>query len=251
MKKLNLYLLLTMLLITLPVVQSCDDDGNSLGTVVGRMATVRSLGGDAFYLEADNGEKLWIGAPVDIFYYYRPVDGQRSIIYYTPLGGKNGEYDQTILLRSMKYVRTKTVEDLTAENEDVFGDDKMNIRDVWVGGNYLNVQFYFNLPRNTPHRVSLVKNTTVEPEEDGYVHLEYRYNDEDDVTNYRAVGMVSFNLGDYAPSLAAGTYKGLKIRFNTIDEGVKILTYDFNKADNTREVIDSEEIKEQEEGKYN
>jgi len=230
-----------MFLIGLPMLQSCDDDGNSLGDWVQRMATVRVLGGDSFYLETDNGQKLWIGAPINLSYQYRPVEGQRVIINYTPLWEGDGDYDYTIKLNRIRNVLTKTIEDLTAANEEAIGDDKTNILDIWVGGNYLNVVFDYYAPRNKPHRVSLVRNTLVEPEEDGYIHLEYRYNDEDDVTNVLYLGRVSFYLGDYAPSLAAGTYKGIKIRVNDRNDGVKTLTYNFSNDNDDKEVATTDE----------
>lgn len=246
MKKLNLYLLLTMFLVGLPTLQSCDDDGYSLGAWEQRMATVRVISGDVFYLEIDNGEKLWIAAPA--YFPYRPIDGQRVIARYTLLSDKYEEYDHMVQLLNIWDVLTKRIEDLTAENEEVFGDDKIRrINDIWVGGNYLNVVFEYNLPSQKRHRVSLVRNTTVEPANDGYIHLEYRYNNEDDVTNYWTRGRVSFDLGDYAPSLAVETYKGIKIRVNTEVEGIQTWTYDFSSAENDKEIDNSNESEENDE----
>ena len=65
-----------------------------------------------------------------------------------------------------------------------------------AGRKVLNIIFRQNLPRSEKHRISLVENKIAtepgEPEtpetlsigEDGYVHLELRYNTYDDVTDY-------------------------------------------------------------------
>ena len=83
------------------------------------------------------------------------------------------------------------------------------------------------MPRSEKHRISLVQNK-IEPEapetpealnvdEDGYIHLELRYNTYDDVTGYRGWGRVSYNLEEFYPTAkdAAETeFKGFKVTIN-------------------------------------
>lgn len=240
MKKLSLYFLLMFLITTPVVLQSCDDDGYSLNDVVVRMSTVRVISGNVYYLETDNGKNLWPAA-TDIPW-YKPIDGQRVLSSYTILSDKYEEYDHMIKVRYLSDVLTKQVEELTAENEEKYGNDKVWVEEMWVGGNYLNVQFRFFLPSYHRHRVSLVKNTTIEDPEDGYIYLEYRYNNEDDETSYWRRSMVSFNLGEYAPDVAADEYKGIKIKINSAVNGERVLTYEFAKDENNRSVEKPDEI---------
>lgn len=240
MKKLSLYFLAMLFGITPFFIQSCDSDGYSLNDQVVRMATVRVVSGNLYSLEIDNGKKLWVAA--SDAYWYKPVDGQRVVANFTLLSDEYESYDHAIKVNFLWNVLTKQVEELTEENEETYGDDEVRIEDMWVGGNYLNIQFRFFLPNHYKHRVSLVKNTTVENPEDGYIHLEYRYNNEDDETSLMRRSLVSFNLGDYAPGEAADQYKGIKIRINSVVNGERILTYDFSKNENNRSIKNVEDI---------
>lgn len=213
-----------LLMATMAVMQSCDDDDDSysLGDFTISMATVKVINAGTYYLQLDNNKTVWPGATS--IPWYNAIDGQRVIADYTILGDHFQEYDYVAKINSLYNVLTKGVEDLTAENEAFYGNDKVNITDMRIGGNYLNVRFRINIPANTKHRVSLVRNTTVESPQDNYIHLEYRYNDQDDVTNYIQTGYVSFNLGELGP---ASGYKGLKIKINSAINGEKEIVRDF------------------------
>ena len=232
MKKLNLYLL-AMIMIAIPVLQSCDDDdGYSLGNFTVRMATVHVISDNTYYLEIDNGKTLWPAA-TDIPW-YKPVDGQRALANYTLLSDNFEGYDHAIKVNYLSNVLTKTIEELTAENENEYGNDPAYIEDMWIGGNYLNVQFVFSIPYENPHRVSLVKNMTKEPliDDEGYLLLEYRYNNQDDVSNYGRRSFVSFNLGEYAPGTNTDlVIKGIKVKINSIKNGERDIVFDYNSTD--------------------
>ena len=123
---------------------------------------------------------------------------------------------------------------IPAENEEEFGNDPILIYqgDMWLGGKFLNIIFHQYLPRSEKHRISLVQNK-IEPEapetpealnvdEDGYIHLELRYNTYDDVTGYRGWGRVSYNLEEFYPTAkdAAETeFKGFKVTINSKENG--------------------------------
>ncbi|KAA6306012.1 hypothetical protein EZS27_042332, partial [termite gut metagenome] len=73
---------------------------------------------------------------------------------------------------------------------------------------------------------------TVEAPDDGYIHLEYRYNNQNDVSSYWDYNLVSFNLGnEYKEG-----YKGLKVRINSAVNGERVLTYDFPEDDQSKTI---------------
>lgn len=245
MKKLNLYLL-TMMMVVIPFLQSCDDDGYSLGGFVVRMATVRVVSGDTYYLEIDNGQKLWPAATQ--IYWYKPVDGQRVWADFTLLSDQIPEtdYSHAIRVNYLFNILTKPVDELTAENEEAIGNDPAYITDMWVGSNYLNMEIVLNIPYDQPHRVSLVENTldgNPVIDEEGYVCLEYRFKREKDISNSGRISYVSFNLGEYGPlRLTDDAIKGLKVKINSIKNGEKVIVFDYTKNDKNKTVRLTNEV---------
>lgn len=222
MKRVNL-LLAAVLLALLPALQSCDNnDGFSIGDIAGDWATVRVTGGDNYTLTADNWGTLFPAATS--IPWYKPVDGQRVIAYFNPLGEDYSGADYAVKVEGIREILTKPVEDLTAANEAEFGNDPVLIfkNNLWIGGGYLNVIFRQNLPAMEKHRVSLVTNTTVTPVADDYIHLEYRYNTYNDTTNYWVNGAVSFNLN----SLDLTGKKGIKVKLNSTENGEVEVVFD-------------------------
>lgn len=223
MKKLN-WILVAMLLTVVSVLQSCDEnDGYSIGDMGRDWATVRVVSGDTYYLEGDRWGKIWPGATS--VWGYKPIDGQRIVAYFNPLYDNFEGYDVAVKMEGIYHVLTKEVEDLTAENEADFGNDPVVIwqNDMWIGGDYLNVIFQQNLPNDKKHRVSLVRNTTVEDPNDGYIHLEYRYNTYDDLSGRWWDGAVSFNL----KSLKVDeNTKGIKVKLNSSKNGEVEVKFD-------------------------
>lgn len=227
MKKLN-WFLLAVLLAVIPALQSCDDnDGFSVGDMGRDWATVRVLSGNTYFLEGDRWGSMWL-AGSDVWG-YRPVDGQRVIVYFNPLYDDFQNYDYAVNLTDIFHVLTKEVEDLTAENEAEFGNDPLVIwkNDMWIGGNYLNVVFQQNLPLEERHRISLVRNATLEDPNDGYIYLECRYNDYDDLSGHRVLNRVSFNLSSL--DINENT-KGIKVKCNTSESGEEVITFDLKNA---------------------
>lgn len=194
MKKLNCFLV-AMLFLLMPALQSCDDnDGYSIGQFGGSWATVRVLSGNTYYLDSDYYGTLWPAA--SNVYGFRPVDGQRLAVLFNPLYDNFDNYDLAVKVENVFPILTKQVETLTAENEEEIGNDPVTIfKDrIWIANGYLNVVFRQDKPVYTPHLVSLVHNTLEVPEEDDYVHLEFRYNTYGDLSGRWGDEAVSFNL---------------------------------------------------------
>lgn len=223
--------------------QSCDDDeGYSLGDIAIDWATVSAKETHVYEFMGDRWGRLWPAATN--YPNYSPVDGQRAIIEFNPLYNNYPEgYDCSIKLMRVREILTKQVEELTADNEESYGNDPVSIYEgnMWISGNHLNVIFNQNVPEKVKHRVSLVRNTTVEAPEDGYIHLEYRYNTYDDVTAYRVYGAVSFNLSSLK---VTSMTKGIKVKINSVNGGEKEITFDLKgtNAPNTLEQMDYSEM---------
>ena len=193
-------------------------------------ATVR-VTGNAFYLNCDVWGTLW---PVNTdIGWYDAVDGQRVITVFNPLWDNYAGYDHAVKLLRLQNVLTKEVETLTPETEEEFGNDPVRIYkgDITISGGYMNIFFMQNLPSSTDnkHRISLVRPQEDDAlyGEDGYVHLELRYNDYDDLTGRRSPGAVSYNLNSL--DIPSET-KGIKLKLNSEENGEVEVTFDLKTA---------------------
>ena len=231
MKKLQ-WLFMAICLAVMPALQSCsDDDGYSIGDFTPPLwATVR-VNGNAFYLDSDVWGTMW---PVNTdLGWYEAVDGQRVITVVNPLQDDFQGYDHAVKLLRLQNVLTKGIDTLTPETEEEFGNDPVVIYqgDITVSGGYMNIFFVQNLPSKEKHRISLVRPQTDEElyGEDGYIHLELRYNDYDDVTNLQAYGAVSYNLSSL--DIDSDT-KGIKLKLNSKKNGEVEVALDLKHTDN-------------------
>lgn len=220
MKKINWYVLgLVMLLVS--ALQACDDsDGYSIGDFSWDWATVRTTGGGGYYLEGDTWGTIFPAATA--VPWFKPVEGERVFTFFNPLYDNYQGFDLGAKIEHVRPILTKKVEELTAENEAEFGNDKITIAqgDLWLGGRYLNLVFQQRIPKTEKHRISLVKNTTLPDEADGYVHLELRYNTYNDVSNYWQLSPVSYNLTEFFPKENENSiFKGFKIKINSETNG--------------------------------
>ncbi len=218
-------------LAVMPVLQSCsDDDGYSIGDFTPPLwATVR-VTGNAFYLDSDVWGTLW---PVNTdLGWYEAVDGQRVLTVVNPLWDNYEGYDHAVKLLRLQNVLTKGIDTLTPETEEEFGNDPVVIcqGDITISGGYMNIFFVQNLPSKNKHRISLVRPQADEElyGEDGYIHLELRYNDFDDVTNRQAYGAVSYNLNSLD---ITDETKGIKLKLNSQKNGEVEVTLDLKSSD--------------------
>lgn len=218
-------------LAVMPVLQSCsDDDGYSIGDFTPPLwATVR-VTGNAFYLDSDVWGTLW---PVNTdLEWYEAVDGQRVLTVVNPLWDNYEGYDHAVKLLRLQNVLTKGIDTLTPETEEELGNDPVVIYqgDITISGGYMNIFFVQNLPSKNKHRISLVRPQADEElyGEDGYIHLELRYNDFDDVTNRQAYGAVSYNLNSLD---ITDETKGIKLKLNSQKNGEVEVTLDLKSSD--------------------
>lgn len=183
-----------------------------------------------FYFRLDNNDRMWITATN--FPYYQPKDGQRIIASYSILSvnGDGIAYNHTVSLNDVYEVLTKGIFKITPTTQDSIGNDQINISDMWVGSDFLNVEFNY-LGYNKIHFINLVSDST-KTYTDGKVHLEFRHNANNDYTTYSKWGIVSFNLKSLRP-LAIGDSVNMVIHskeFGTTVDKSYNLTYKFGTA---------------------
>ena len=129
-----------------------------------------------------------------------PADGQRIIADYTVLSVTkvDSTYNRKVQLNNASVVLTKGIFKITPATQDSIGHDSITIRDMWIGNDYLNIEFaYFG--NDKTHFINLVSDAS-KTYTDGKTHLEFRHNGNGDLPTFYLRGIVSFNL----KSLQAG-----------------------------------------------
>lgn len=113
---------------------------------------------------------------------------------------------------------------LNPDNMDSIGNMKVQIKDIWFSNEYMNVRFMLNFPNPQRPILNLVVNEMIPLVNDGYAHLELRYNNNG--SQGRLVpGLVSFKLGSYSPENSE--LKGLKVLVRPVggEEKTYIFSY--------------------------
>ena len=245
MKKINLFVLALMVMLTTTIFHSCDkNDGYSIGDIGASWATVRIISGDTYYLDSDNFGTLWLAA--DAARWYKPVDGERVISYFNPLHDNYNGYNMAIKLEAIYPILTKQVEELTLENSAEFGNDPIVISkgNIWVSNGYMNIIFRQNIPMTEKHMISLVQGASINGNNSEYAYLELRYNTFDDTTGYWQDGAVSFNLN----SVDFTNKKGIILKLNSETNGEVEVQLNFvqteeEKASFNRVVMQEDKLK--------
>ena len=129
--------------------------------------------------------------------------------------------------KSLK-VPVQEVLSLNVENVDSIGNQVVQVRDIWPSDDYLNVRFMLNYPNPQKPILNLVFNEMIPLVDDGYAHLELRYNSNGSAGRL-VPGMVSFKLGKYGPSNSS--LKGLKVLVKTSAGNEKTYTFSYPLTD--------------------
>ncbi len=162
--------------------------------------------------------------------YYRPKDGQRVILNYSILSNKaaGAEYKHDIRINDVYEVLTKGIFSITPATEDSIGNDAIHIERIWIGSDFLNVEFAYP-GYNKTHYINLVSDNA-KTYTDGKIHLEFRHNANSDFPNYDKWGYVSFDLKSLRQ--AGKNSVDLVIHSNEFSTGKQTytLTYDYAKA---------------------
>lgn len=232
MKKISLIIGVFIFILVISVLQSCNDDDSINEFQKQVMSTVRVTDGATYYLEVDDKTLAFPRRNEDASH-YQAVDGQRVIANISSFRDPHDYYgiiDYAILINHLSNVLTKNVEELTATNETTYGNSPLRMKNIWLSPTHLNVDFLINAPSRKKHHISLVRNATVKSPQDGYLHLELRYNNRNDVTRHLVHGFVSFYIGEWGKAdELSNSIRGLKIKVNTAETGEKEYVFDFNK----------------------
>lgn len=222
MKKLKLVLLAVIIVLT-PTLYSCMNDDDKYSLII---ATIKVNEGKDYYFLMDDGNKVLPGDTTAI-HNYKVIDGQRVFVYFNELDEKVSGYDYNIKVVSIQNILTKGIIPITEATQDSIGDDPANLTYMWFGGGFLNIEFQMmGTYSSKTHMINLVRDEeNPGEEEEGYVNLEFRHNAYDDSPADRLVSMASFK----PPFTKDSNKKGLKIRVNSIYDGVKYYKIDFPK----------------------
>ena len=167
-----------------------DDDGYSLNDAYMSIATVHPQGdGHSYSLTLDNGMTLWPAATRVSG--YKPVENQRALIYYTLLSDAFQGYDHAVQMHDIQDILTKPYVEYQADSLEKYGDDPVEIIDMWIGDGFLNVQFGFNYGGSVLHYINLVHypESSVAPH-----YFEFKHNAYNDTQMHGSKGLVAFDL---------------------------------------------------------
>lgn len=210
----------------IPMLQSCLDEENDYSQLT--IGTVRMISGNDYYFALDEGSKMYPSDTTNI-HGYQIVPGQRAFIYFNLLDEKINGYDYNAIVYRIENILTKDIYLMPEEKNDSIGDDPINVTNMWITNDYLNVQyqFYYDETNNIKHMLNLIANASEAGNDEEYIDLEFRHNSFNDQKYRSGSGLVSFKLDN----IAGTTYgkKGLRIRVNTLYDGMQYYTVDFEK----------------------
>ncbi|WP_291529589.1 NigD-like protein [Bacteroides sp. UBA939] len=231
MKKLKLYLAaFTLICLTIPALQSCMNDDNSNLRSYLTIGTLNIIEGREYYFDLDDGDKMYPGDTTHV-HNYTLIDGQRAFIHFFPLEEDIPGYEYNAQIVEIENILTKPIIPLTTATADSIGNDRINVINLWITNNFLNIeyQFFHSNNEDKKHMLNLVINETPDApsSEPDYINLEFRHNSYGDVQRKLFQGVVSFKLDEIAGQL---NKKGLKILVNSIYDGKRTYTVEFNKG---------------------
>ncbi|MEG0890944.1 MAG: NigD-like protein [Bacteroidales bacterium] len=221
MKKIKLFLLLAVL--TAPFLQSCNDkiDQPSQYALVTIKTTAHAGSQNSYYGILDNDDKIYVGN--NRVGNYKPIDGQRALMYFTPLETPVAGYKYNADVYYVENILTKPTILLNDKQYDTLGTDNISITRAWIGGDYLNIEFAVITNGVANHIINLVDNQLEKLEQlPGYITLDLRHNSKNIHNGQLSKAYACFKLDMYNP--AESGEKGLYIRYKPVyGEEIKYL----------------------------
>ena len=167
--------------------------------------------GTTFNFRLDNGDLMYTNTAGLLN--YKPKDGQRIIANYSFIetnSAASSTIKNNVKLNDAYEILTKGIFKIKPAQQDSIGNDQIEIRSIWVGSDYLNVEFVY-LGYNKNHYINLVSDDS-KTYTDNKVHLEFRHNANGDYPSSSKWGMASFDL------------RSLKVNHNPTDS-VKLVIH--------------------------
>lgn len=187
------YFNLLLLPLSLFVISSCSDSDEDRA-YVSLVTVAQNMQGEKLFQRNDTS----LMRPNNFTINYNL--GQRVLIEYDikKTNPSNDPYRYDIKLDAYEKILTKSVLDLTAENESAVGNDAYwNVYDVNSAGGFLNIYMSF-LYNYVPHYINLVNNTITPPvNRPDSINLELRQNANGANIGFPIRELVSFNVTDY------------------------------------------------------
>jgi hypothetical protein len=188
MKQLFIGILLLFLVI------SCNDDVNSNENNRIDIATVENPTlSTTFNFRLDDGSLMYTNTAGLLN--YKPIDGQRIIANYSFIetnSAASSTIKNNVKLNDVYEILTKGIFKIKPAQQDSIGNDQIEIKNIWIGSDYLNVEFVY-LGYNKNHFINLVSDDS-KTYTDNKVHLEFRHNANSDYPSNSNWGMASFDL---------------------------------------------------------
>lgn len=164
-----------LVILSLTLIQGCDKKPERMDDFLAEFATVIKQG-DTYRFKLDNGKVL---SPIDVKDFHGS-DGDRVILYWTPLNGDKIE---------IKNITPVFSGDVLFEGyPENYKNDPLKIISVWVEGDYLNLILEIEY-HSTPHTIALYKDTSTDGTD---LYLSHSMNN--DPPGYFQIMYASFRL---------------------------------------------------------
>lgn len=242
MKKYKAIATVIMMLMVIPFLPSCLDDYDdnisdleatmpynaALATVV----TPSELPGEAV-IESDDNGMAYVVNPEKLTRLETNNPGQRIFYTYVSAANPTGDANKKGPFISIEYLQkilTKDMDLLKEGEEDVYGQDGINLITPIMGKTHLTLMFQIlGSSSGIKHRISLVASAGTVPDVNGYISVELRHNAEGDRQETAGPGYVSFPLSS-VPGFEEGKLQGFRIKTKTINSGEETVTVSYNKS---------------------
>jgi hypothetical protein len=164
-----------LVILSLTLIQGCDKKPERMDDFLAEFATVIKQG-DTYRFKLDNGKVL---SPIEVKDFHGS-DGDRVILYWTPLNGDKIE---------IKNITPVFSGDVLFEGyPENYKNDPLKIISVWVEGDYLNLILEIEY-HSTPHTIALYKDTSTDGTD---LYLSHSMNN--DPPGYFQIMYASFRL---------------------------------------------------------
>ena len=206
MKKILLIILSGIMMITTGCLK--DEDGYSLNNSWVGFGILEQVGSDPveYEITLDNGDVLSpVASGYQLPWYYQGTNdpssrlktGDRILINYSVVGDETnddgGIEKYLVRVNAAKKILKKGILDISEENQDSIGNDRIIVRNAWVTDSLLNFELKY-WGRYEMHYINLVKDPGQLTQENLPVELELRHNDNGDLEDILFSAYVSFNL---------------------------------------------------------